>query len=350
MAVYTLDPLTDPRWPALVERHEDGSVFHSRPWLEALHRTHGYEPLVLTTTRPGGELANGIVLCKIKSWLTGRRLVSLPFSDHCQPLVEGSEDLAELLGELGRLVAHEGWRTAELRPLKIDPAVVGEGEEAFAPDSRFYYNRLDLKPDLDQIQKRIHSSSIRAKIRRAEREGYTYERGKSEALLSRFYALQVLTRRKHRLPPQPLYWFETLLDRFGEELEIHLMSREGEPIAAILTVLFKQGLFWKYSCSDARRDRFGVTRGLIWNSIRQAKEQGASFYDMGRSEIENEGLIKFKDRWGSERSELRYYRYPHRAPAGSTSSLPRELAKMTFARVPNSVLIFAGRALYRHIG
>ena len=40
-------------------------------------------PLIaFTTSRPNQELKNALVFAAVRSWLTGRRLVSLPFSDH----------------------------------------------------------------------------------------------------------------------------------------------------------------------------------------------------------------------------------------------------------------------------
>src|SRR5205085_3632500 len=81
--VYHVDPLKDPRWPRFLEGHPRASVFHSPAWLNALFKTYGYKSIVYTTCRPDEELRNGVVLCRVESWLTGRRLVSLPFSDHC---------------------------------------------------------------------------------------------------------------------------------------------------------------------------------------------------------------------------------------------------------------------------
>jgi len=83
MTVYTLDPLQDSRWAELIARHPQASVFHTMAWLQTLRRTYGYQPTVFTTTGPESALDNGIVFCQVRSWLTGRRLVSLPFSDHC---------------------------------------------------------------------------------------------------------------------------------------------------------------------------------------------------------------------------------------------------------------------------
>src|SRR5262244_2773877 len=97
---YQLDPIQDPRWAHLLEKHPKASVFHSVAWLRALRCTYGYEPVVFTTSPATSELKNGIVFCRVHSWLTGRRLVSLPFSDHCEPLVDRPEQLRFLIGSL----------------------------------------------------------------------------------------------------------------------------------------------------------------------------------------------------------------------------------------------------------
>src|SRR3989441_12212427 len=97
MATYRLDPLCDPRWVEFLQGHPRASVFHSPGWLEALRRTFGYEPVAFTTSSPAQELANGLLFCHIDSPFTGRRRVSLPFSDHCEPLVDNPEQLKELL-------------------------------------------------------------------------------------------------------------------------------------------------------------------------------------------------------------------------------------------------------------
>ena len=125
MPAYTLDPLLDPRWPEFLERHARASVFHSRGWLEALRRTYGYEPIVYTTSPPTADLANGLVFCRIDSWLTGRRLVSLPFSDHTEPLVDSEGELQYLLGCLER--DRKPWGQGCLRHMRLprDDAVRG---------------------------------------------------------------------------------------------------------------------------------------------------------------------------------------------------------------------------------
>src|SRR5436309_14191557 len=105
MPVYETDPLYDPRWRALVESHPRSSIFHTREWLAALRRTYKYKPRAFTTSAPGNLLSNGIVFCQAKSWLTGSSLVSLPFSDQCDPLVELPWDVAASLAAVRQVAA-----------------------------------------------------------------------------------------------------------------------------------------------------------------------------------------------------------------------------------------------------
>ena len=78
-------------------------MFHTPGWLRALKLTYGYSPFALTTTA-SGPLENGLVLCRVRTWAS-RRLVSLPFSDHCAPLVDRPDDLSEMLEFLKKEMA-----------------------------------------------------------------------------------------------------------------------------------------------------------------------------------------------------------------------------------------------------
>src|SRR5215467_1497975 len=194
--MYRIDPLLDPRWTEMVERHPRASVFHTPGWLEALRRTYGYEPVVYSTSPPMADLTDGVVLCRIRSRITGRRLVSLPFSDHCEPLTQRPEDLRTLLDFLISTRSDEGWKYVEVRPrTSLDVPHPG-----MSLAQRFCLHSLDLGPGLDKIFGRFHKNSTQRKIRRAERGRLTYEEGRSEALVDTFYALLLRTRRRHHLP------------------------------------------------------------------------------------------------------------------------------------------------------
>jgi lipid II:glycine glycyltransferase (peptidoglycan interpeptide bridge formation enzyme) len=346
MTLISLDPLTDPRWDDFVQRHPRASVFHTTGWLRALRQTYGYEPVVFTTSPPGKELKNGIVLCRIQSWITGRRMVSLPFSDHCEPLVESAAELQQIMEPLlANSKTHVG-RFLELRPRTSSFLA----ETPFGETESFAFHVLDLNPDLAQIHRSFDKDSVQRRIRRAEREPLQYEEGRSEALLQAFYQLQMVTRRRHQIPPQPLDWFRNLSECMGEGLKVRVVSKDGEPIASILTLHFRGTLVYKYGCSNSKFNNLGGTVFLLWKAIQDAKELGVTEFDLGKSEWNNPGLIAFKDNWGTQRSVLAYARYPARPHRASHGAHGSRLAGLFFSSVPDAMLAATGRALYRHIG
>jgi hypothetical protein len=162
--VYTLDPIQDARWDAFVETHPAASVFHLRAWVQALQRTYAYQPIVYTTSPPDAPLTNGVLLCAVRSWVTGRRLVSVPFADHCDPLVTLPEDRAAILKAL--VAASRDWDYIELRPRTSG---LWDGPD-LDQSASFRFHALDLRPPLEDLLRRAHHSGIqRNPSRRAGR-------------------------------------------------------------------------------------------------------------------------------------------------------------------------------------
>jgi hypothetical protein len=340
--VTALNPLQDDRWNELVLAHPAASVFHTSSWLEALRRTYGYEPILYTTSSPGAAIVDGVLFCRITSWMTGRRMVSVPFADHCEPLVDSPGGCALLADAIRRAVG-EGWRSAELRLRGVG---CWGSESGFAPAAAFRLHELDLTPPIDEVYRRFHKGTIQRKIRRAEREGLHYERGRSDALLETFYRLMLLTRRRHGIPPQPRQWFRNLVDCFADRLTIHVASRPGRAVGGILTLGHGSTVVYKYGCSNAAFHPLGVMPFLFWKAIQEAKAGGATKFDLGRSELDNPGLIAFKERLGGVPSTLTYYRVGRNA----APRCPRRIPASIMERLPDSVLALVGRVLYPHIG
>ena len=345
MTVYTFNPTEDPRWAEFVQRHPRASVFHTPGWLEALRRTYGYEPIVYTTSPPRAELTNGLVFCRVRSWLTGNRVVSLPFSDHCEALVDKAEDLDCLLESLEREAKSDGWKYFEMRP--VSPLVAYRA--GFVTDQVFHFHKIDLRPQLSDLFGSFAKTGCQQKIRRAERMQLTYEEGRSELLLKKFYSLLLKTRRRQHLPPQPMEWFYNLMYGLGEKLKIRVVSKESVPVASLLTLAHRESVVDKYGCSDERFHNLGGIPLLFWKTIQEAKDLGLSEFDLGRSDRDAHALIRFKEGWHATRSTLTYYRCPP-CPAERPDGWKTRMAKRVFTRLPDPVLATAGKLLYRHIG
>jgi hypothetical protein len=285
-----------------------------------------------------------VAFCRINSWLTGHRLVSLPFSDHCEPLIDSPEALVAFLESLKSLVGRR-CRYIELRPLGTALAV-----EGFVTSSVFWLHSIDLRPELPEIFGRFHKNHAQRAIRKAERSSLTLEVGRSDALLADFFTLHTMARSRHQAPVQPFRWFRNLAECFGRQLTIYMARQDARPAAAILTVVHKKSLVFKYGGSNRAYNRYGGTPHLFWQAIQDAKAQGLTDFDLGRSDLDNEGLLAFKDHLGARRTALTYYRYGVRpAESGSRQWVPT-IAKALYERAPQSIQTRLGGRLYRHFG
>ena len=346
---YQVHPLRDPRWAEFVDRHPGSSVFHTVQWLEALHRTYGYEPIAYTTSPPGVALEDGLVFCQVSSWITGRRLISLPFSDHCEPLWGNAA-----AGQVFLSALEQTLRAGKLRYVEIRPMQPLAGTTSLCRSTEDYcFHQVDLRPDLATLFGNCHKSSTQRKILRAEKEGLVCQTGRSEPLLEAFWQLLLVTRRRHRIPPQPKSWFHNLIACFGEALQIWVAWKDKVPVASILTIRHKDTLVYKYGCSDAHYQNLGGTQLLFWRAIQEGKRDGLLTFDLGRTECDNAGLITFKDRLGSARSLLTYARFSVSPPSDmfgpNAAKWAGRIARGVVPYLPDRVLRMIGSVLYRHV-
>ncbi|MGA3240201.1 MAG: GNAT family N-acetyltransferase [Bryobacteraceae bacterium] len=321
-------------------------MFHTSGWLEAVRMTYGHQPVALGVLAPDGGLLSAVVFCRVSSWFTGRRLISVPYSDHCNPLIAGAEDLHSLLSACEKLAQEEGCKYVELRPTSALRLIQSD----WKPSQEFYLHRLDLRVGADAVFRGSHRDCIQRRIRHAEKEGVSIKEGNDPDSVKTFYDLVLQTRRRHGLPPQPKAWFKNLMECMGDAATIRLAFIGDEPIGGILTLQYGKSLYYKYGASDARFHRFGAMPYLFWHAIQDAIGRGLEELDMGRSDCGDAGLITFKERWGPARSALSYLRSPSDAGQHVYGGIGRSaLARRACRHMPDECLVGLGMLLYRHI-
>ena len=272
--------------------------------------------------------------------------MALPFSDHCEPLVQTSEQLECIVTFLQHKRDLEGWDYVEIRPVS---SALPNGTE-FGRSQTSSFSKLNLRHSLEEIFQNFHKDCVQRKIRRAEREGLVYEKGTADSLLSKFYQLLLVTRRRHGLPIQPLCWFRNLIGCLDGNLTIRVASKDRQPIASILTLRYKHALVFKYGCLDHRFNKFGGMQFLLWRAIQEAKIDQLCEFDLGRSDSDNPGLVAFKDRWGATQGELVYFRYGAKHSDRLQKAHQAPISRYVWSHAPKTMLAAAGRALYRHLG
>src|SRR5262249_33605046 len=107
-------PLTSPDWNTHLLTSASAALFHTTHWLRVLHESYGYRPYYFACFQDK-QLTALLSFMEVKSWLTGTRGVSLPFTDYCEPIVDGATASPALLAPVLRTAHQRRWKFLEMR-------------------------------------------------------------------------------------------------------------------------------------------------------------------------------------------------------------------------------------------
>jgi hypothetical protein len=333
----------DPRWIAFLNHSVDINVFYHPAWMQLMTETYGYRAFILALADTDGSLVAGIPVMEINNPLKGRRWVSLPFSDSCRPLSRDEAILNVFTEQILQLVESQGISALELRgTYPVHPSLQKQSDHVI--------HKLDLTSGLDAVWKGIHAMH-RRNIRIATKNGIEIIRGVTKEHLTDFYHLHLLTRRSQGVPIQPWKFFlhlkELLLDQGHGSLL--LAYKNQRCVAGAVLLYWKDTFTFKYGASrdDSLNDR--PNNLIMWTAIQQACEQGFQYFDMGRSNLDNQGLRNFKSRWGAEEMPLYYTSFQTDSRVAVEVRLSR-LMHFVIRRSPAWVCRLTGELLYGYFG
>jgi hypothetical protein len=338
-----INPLEYRGWDSLLATHDENSFFHSSSWARVLHETYGHTPVYFCGFS-GKRLGTLLPVMEVSSAVTGRRGVSLPFSDYCRPFIEDvmGRTLYKTAMEYGR---EHKWKYLECRD-KSD--VWSQCDRA----SKVYHGHVIEIADREEKVFQRFDGPVRRGIRKAESEGVQIDIDTSMRALQGFFKLHCLTRQRHGLPPQPFRFFDNIR-RFVFEAGHGLIAtaRLGmKPVAAL--VFFYQGTdaIFKFGASDYSFQQARPNNLAMWEAIRRLAANGITKLHLGRTSLSHEGLRRFKLGFGAreERIEYRKYDFARRAFVTSTDRKNNSLTRL-FRLTPLGILRLTGEILYRHL-
>lgn len=346
MDILRVNPLTDPIWQQLIDTHPHSSLFHSPVWIGVLNETYGFETEAYVQVDAAGRPVAGIPFCRILD-IRGQRIVSLPFSDFCDPLVETQEQ----------------WEALTAAPMAEKSQVVVRCLHNDVPlqDKRFQvvkqamWHGKDLEADIDTLWEGLEASARRA-VRKAEREGVTVRIASDKEGLREFFRLHFQIRKyKYGLLAQPYRFFENLWDRLlaAQQGALMLAEYQGQVIASVMFLEWQDTLVYKFSASDQNFLNQRGTDLLIWEGIRYGQSRGRKRLDFGLSDLDQDGLIRYKRKYSSEEKLISFLSH---TPAEEMATVPQQQARellpgltrlFTDESVPDSLTEQAGDMLYR---
>jgi CelD/BcsL family acetyltransferase involved in cellulose biosynthesis len=333
----------DNRWLEFIQSNPQASPFHHPAWMELLTHTYGYKGFILAVTGPENRICAGIPIMEINSLLTGRRWVSLPFTDHCIPLYHDEDALRQLTMQIDSAIEERHVPRLQLKwEYPPHPSLRGHSE--------FVLHRLRLSTDIKEVVCRIKHKQFR-QIKVAEERGVRIEKSANSEFVENFYRLHLQTRRRKGVPVQPRRFFRHLeqeILRTGLGF-ILLAFKDRQCVAGAVFLHWNKTLIYKYSASNEIGRQSLAMDLLLWNAITWACANGFHWMDMGRTDNENEGLRNFKLRWGAEETPLIYSELPANAPRQNGSRLA-PLMKSVITQSPAAISKLLGELLYRHFG
>lgn len=278
------------------------TFFHEGSWAKALNESYGYKNTALIQ-RENEEISSIIPMMEVNSWLSGKRGISLPYTDFCQPLSKTKEHFQAAFEELIRYGKSRNWKYIELR----------EANQYFLneePSTQYHSHTLKLHPSIEEQFSTLASSTQRA-IRKANKSDLKIVASRELKDLKAFYNLQCLTRKRHGLPAQPYSFFKNLYRYIIEEKQgiVFLALLNGAPAAGALFLNYKKKTIYKFGASDITIQSTRANNFVMWEAIKWHIENGYQELHFGRSSLAHEGLRAYKLRWGAKEGSINYYNY-----------------------------------------
>jgi lipid II:glycine glycyltransferase (peptidoglycan interpeptide bridge formation enzyme) len=281
---------------------------------------------------------------EIISFLTGKRAVSLPFTDESHPITQNADQFQSLLKNLKSYGTQAGWKHIEFR-----------GENQFLNRFSTYTHHFTHTLALDEDEKKIFSSfksNVKRNIKKAQKESLQIEISSSWNPMKVFCELNILTRKQHGLPPQPVFFFRNIFKHIispGNGF-VTLALWKDTPVAAAVFFHFGKKAIYKYGASDRNYQHLRANNLVMWEAISWCTANGFNSLSFGRTEPENHGLLQFKRGWGTREEKLNYYKYDLKKECFLSKKKGIKTSYNFFRLMPALLLRLAGNLLYRHVG
>lgn len=339
-AIKRLQRGDEARWDAFAEDAPEATFFHRAAWRDIIEQELGHRCHYLYVER-NGLVAGILPLAEIRSRLFGHSLISTPQCVYGGVVAADADAEAQLTRAAATLADELRVDYLELRDRELRHA-------AWPVKDLYVSFRKAIDPDHDKNLKAIPRKQ-RAMVRKGIGLGLEARHGGSVAEFYRVYAESV---RNLGTPVLSRNYYMRLQQTFGEDCEITVVTHQGEPVAAVMSLYFRDEVHPYYGGSVARGRHLAANDFMYWSVMQRAVERGARLFDFGRSK-QDTGSYHFKKHWGFEPQPLPYAYHLVRAktvPNLSPTNSKYSLFIKAWQRLPLPISCALGPWLARDLG
>jgi len=286
-----------PAWSGFLGAHDGAGIYHDPRWGQVMAEVYGNRPFYLTARR-GGRVVGALQLIRQKSMLFGLHLCSTPYFDAAGIVADDGPAREALTSAAAGLAEQLGADWAELRQEQVL-------DESLPTRTDKVSLRLPLPGDSEQLWKAL-KAKVRNQVRKAEKAGLTAAEGGAERIAD-FHDIYSRNMRDLGSPPHARRFFDAIAREFGQHVRVFVVQREGQTLAASLTLEDRHAMHVPWAGSDWRARNICPNMLLYWRMLAHCCDAGARCFDFGRSTCD-EGTFRFKRQWGAEPVPL-YWHY-----------------------------------------
>jgi FemAB-related protein (PEP-CTERM system-associated) len=271
-----------------VARHRDATLYHRHAWRDVAERAYGIATAFLVVREGTGGAIRGVLpLFRIPRPATPYLTTGL-FGAYGRILADDDLGVRALLAEAMRRIDHGDAGYLHLKLLGSAPE-----HPRLQRHDEWVTVRRDLEASDDALFRSL-SSSMRNKIRLAQRAGLTFHRGRGDT--AGFYEVLSANMRRKGAPIYGRRFFEVLLEAFGENAEVVTLRHEGRVVSGAVVAWTHGTAYVPFASSLPSAFRLRPNNLLYWEIMRMARTVGARTLDFGSSLRESTGL-EFKKTW-----------------------------------------------------
>jgi hypothetical protein len=343
--IKIINPLDYDQWDNLLIETNQYSFFHSYAWIKVLWESYGYKPyfFILKNKR---ELSALLPFMEVNSRYTGRRGVSLPFSDYCDPIIREEIDIQRLLDRTIDFGRTSNWEYLDMHGGEI----IFQGKK---PSREFYGHLLTLNAKPDKILKRFRDSTRRS-IKKAVKLGVEIHQSNSLQSIQDYFRLNCLTRKRHELPAQPFQFFKKIHEYILSKKSGFIIkaSYRNKIIGAAVFFHFGKKAIFKFGASDLKYQHLRMNNLIMWEAIKWYSNNGYESLCFGRTNMEGVGLRQFKQGWGAKEYLIKYFKYDLNTDSLITNNADKMnlIIRFVFSKIPIPISRILGTLLYKHFG
>jgi len=345
LEIENINPQDYEQWDDLILENSRYSFFHSNAWIKVLWESYGYKPNFFILKNKGG-LPSLLPFMEVNSRYTGRRGVSLPFSDYCNPIIRDEIAARKLLAHAIDFGKTSNWKYLDMHGGEI----IFQGKN---PSREYYGHLLELNAEPNKILKQFRDSTRRS-IKKAVKSGVEIQRSNSFQSMEDFYWLHCLTRKRQKIPVQPIYFFKKIHEHIISKKSGFILKAayQNKIVGASVFFHFGKKAMFKFGASDLNYQHLRMNNLIMWEAIRWYSTHGFKSFCLGRTDLDNVGLRQFKQGWGTKEYLIKYFKYDL-----TTNSLIKNKAdnmnlilRSVFSKIPVPISRILGALCYKHFG